>query len=191
MTEAINKLGSFATPVFNAKSEQQMLGHAEMSKYEAIFLYFTFRVEEEMNKMDASAVASFFIHKSKTTTYKARKIRDNADEYLLTDSITKNAQGKHSKRVSVLDDEDIKKKIIQWFSSQPMPKRNIGMLQEHLKTVILPKTVENDTLNDETEVEGAVVKPLSDDCLRRKLISWGFHFQRRGNIKLEWTFVVH
>jgi hypothetical protein len=72
-------------------------------------------MELGLKKVTASKLACDWVFKQNSTIYKARKIREYVQEYLQSNSITRGAQGKHSKRVSVLDDEDIKKKVVEWF----------------------------------------------------------------------------
>lgn len=190
MQAALEELGSFATPVPNAKSVQQTLGHYQMVKYEGVYHYLSFRVSLNLKKMEASRLASDLVYKQKSTIYKARKIRDYAAEYLERRLIAPGSQGKHSKRVSVLDDEDLKRKILHWFRSQPKAKRSIALLKNQLTEVILPQAIESNTLNSELLADrNEVINPLSDDCLRRKLISWGFHFQRLGTFCPSFIFI--
>ncbi|OAD70636.1 hypothetical protein PHYBLDRAFT_69527 [Phycomyces blakesleeanus NRRL 1555(-)] len=180
--DAIIDLSKFAVPVISSTSEQQKLGVAEMGKYEGAYHYLYALINTDMKKMAASKFASDIVYKQKSTWYRARKIRQHAKEYLETRRISLGAQGKHAKRVSVLDDEDIKQQILEWFRSQPRAKRSIAGLSVHLKEVILPKAIGSSLLSDELEIEGSAIKPLSTDCLRRKLISWGFHFKHLGKV---------
>lgn len=178
----LERLGSFAIPEPNRNSEQHKLGVSELAKYEGVYHYLYMIEHCKCNKTEASRIASEIVYKHKATIYKARKIKEYAKEYLLSGSITKNAQGAHSKRVSVLDDEDIKHQILEWFRNQPKAKRSIAALQKQLTEVILPKKIEADQLCDEIEVEGGSVPQLSADSIRRRLISWGFNFKYLGKL---------
>ena len=75
---------------------------------------------------------------------------------------------------------DIKEKTLEWFRSVPKFQRNIPTLQNELRTVILPAAIENHTLNVEVDDSGAITNPLSIECIRNKLIQWGFRFKRVG-----------
>jgi hypothetical protein len=70
--------------------------------------------------------------------------------------------------------------LLQFFiysTFKTKQKKSIIGLQKPLKEVILPEAFDSNSLNDEVQVDGSIIQPLSDTCLRRKLISWGFHFQ--------------
>lgn len=124
--KALSELMDFSLPIVNAKSKQQQLGVAEFSKYEGVFHYLCAIVNGNMKKMEASKHATFLIHKNKTSDHKARNIRRHTKEYLENGGvIALGTQGKHSKRVSVLDDADIKRKVIEWFRSVPRAKRSV------------------------------------------------------------------
>lgn len=130
--------------------------------------------------MQSSRAAAKLVYKEKATEYRAEVIREYAKEYLSTGSISLGAHGKHSKRVSVLDDNDIKMKAVKWFRSQPKAKRSIPALVKHLREEILPQAVGDDTLSEERLVDGSAVSQLSAESVRRKLIFWGFAFKRLG-----------
>ncbi|GAA5802583.1 hypothetical protein HPULCUR_008053 [Helicostylum pulchrum] len=69
---------------------------------------------------------------------------------------------------------DINEKVLEWFRSVPKFQRNIPILQNELRTVILPAAIENHTLNVEVDDSGAITNPLSIECIRNKLIQWLF-----------------
>lgn len=70
-------------------------------------------------------------------------IRKYAEEYIKSGCISLSAQGKHSKISSVLDDNDVKRKMIEWFRSVPKFQRNIQGLRNELRTVILPASIDH------------------------------------------------
>ncbi|KAI9260037.1 hypothetical protein EDC94DRAFT_660337 [Helicostylum pulchrum] len=77
----------------------------ERTKYQAVQTYFRLRIEG-IKKMDASETAAKTFWHGKPIAYRSRMIRENATSYLETGKIAECAQGKHSKRTSVLDDND-------------------------------------------------------------------------------------
>ena len=165
----------------NRNSAQQKAGTYEYAKYQAAHYYLQLRVEG-VKKMYASVLAAKLFWGNKATTYRSRAIRGYAQEYIKFGKIAMGAQGKHSKRVSVLDDNDIKRKLIEWIRSVPKSHRNLQGIQNHLRDTILPAAVESDTLHLETDTEGAITNPLSLECIRRKLIEWGFSFKQVGKL---------
>ncbi|KAI8375746.1 hypothetical protein EDC96DRAFT_496417 [Choanephora cucurbitarum] len=146
--DALVRLCAFVVPRTNVQSEQHKLGISQMAKYDAVYHYFkTMASSGRWRKMKSSMEAASIVYKHKATSYRAKIIREHAAEYLASYAIPLGAQGKHSKRVSVLDDNDIKMKAIKWFRSQPKAKRSIPALVNQLRTVILPKKIEASTLN--------------------------------------------
>ncbi|KAI9247109.1 hypothetical protein EDC94DRAFT_664736 [Helicostylum pulchrum] len=73
---------------------------------------------------------------------------------------------------STLPYNDINEKVLEWFRSVPKFQRNIPILQNEFRTVILPAAIENHTLNVEVDDSGAITNPLSIECIRNKLIQW-------------------
>ena len=164
------------------------MGTYELVRYLAVQQYFELRLLNK-KKMVASDAAAAQFWKAKQTSYRSRMIRRDAREFLLSGSIIKNRQGKHAKRSSVLDDNDIKEKIIEWFRSVPQFQRNLQSLRNHLKNVILPGCVGSSTLSNEVDESGVSTKPLLITCLRKKMIEWGFNFKRLGMLERKIYFM--
>ncbi|GAA5798542.1 hypothetical protein HPULCUR_003947 [Helicostylum pulchrum] len=115
--------------------------------------------------MKASETAAETLWYNKSVTYRSRMIRLYAKSYLESGKIDESM-------VSVLDDNDTKKKVLEWFRSVPKLQRNIPTLQNELRTVIVPAAIENYMLNVEVDDSGAITNPLSIECIRNKLIQW-------------------
>lgn len=101
---AYEKLAMELIPEISAG--KNVLGNSayERSKYQAVKYYF--RLIEGKKKMVASETAAKYYWHGKTITYRSRMIRLYAKTYLETGKIVESTQGKHSKRTSVLDDND-------------------------------------------------------------------------------------
>jgi hypothetical protein len=184
---AFSQLIKDASPVINRDSTQQKRGIYEQSKYQAVSRYFSIRLDNALNhgklvpdKIEASEQAARDIWFIDNPRYRGSKIREYADEYLKTGKITIGAQGKHSKRTSILDDNDIKRKVVKWLILQPKSKRSIPAVQNYLKKEVLPKMVNSNTLPNEVDTNHVESNPLSFECKRRKLIQWGFHYKNLG-----------
>ncbi|OAD72007.1 hypothetical protein PHYBLDRAFT_68717 [Phycomyces blakesleeanus NRRL 1555(-)] len=106
--DAIIDLSKFAVSVISLTSEQQKLGVAEIGKYKEAYHYLYALINMDMKKMTASKFVSDIVYKQKSAWYRAHKICQHAKKYLETRRISLGTQGKHAKRVSVLDNEDIK-----------------------------------------------------------------------------------
>lgn len=163
-------------PMINKKSSQQVEGIFEKYKRLAVYEYFLFRLGGS-NKTMASAMAAQKYWCEKATHYRINMIIKYPKEYRETRNITPSAQDKHSKRVSVLDDNNIKRKVIEWFQSVLRSQRSIPALQNHLKNVILPDAVDLCELRDKHDTNNVATNPLFSECIRRKLIQWGFDFK--------------
>jgi hypothetical protein len=167
-------------PTISCKTIIQKSGY-ERAKHQAVHYYLQLRIEG-LRKMDASETAAKMFWYNKSVTYRSRMIRLYAESYLESGKIAQSAQGKHSKRISVLDDNDVKQKVLEWFRSVPKYQRNIAGIQNQLRTVILPATIENNTLNVEADATGTITDPLCAESIRQKLIQWGFNFKRVGKL---------
>lgn len=174
---AYDVLTSELEPKISKESAQQKAGTYERTKYLAVHLYLELRIAG-IKRVQASELAAKRFWYSNVTVYRCIAIRKYAAEYIVSGKITEGSQGKHSKRVSVLDDNDIKRKIIEWFRSVPKFQRNVPAIQNELRNVIIPKAIENNALNAERYANEAI----SIECIRKKLIEWGFHFKRAGKL---------
>jgi hypothetical protein len=179
---AYDMLSSELTPRASSSNILEKSNY-ERSKYQAVHVYLDLRIKG-VKKMKASETAAKAFWYNKSTSYRSKIIRKYAKNYLESGKIAESAQGKHSKRVSVLDDNDIKRKVIEWFRSVPKFRRNIRGIQNELRTVILPSAIENNRLNLELDDSGAIINPLSVECIRQKLIQWGFSFKRVGKLHI-------
>ena len=79
-----------------------------------------------------------------------------AKVYLADGSLPCHKQGKHSKRESLLSDEDIANTVCTWIRSQP-PKE----IKEHVETIILPNKL-------------GVPATICQTTLLRFMHIWGF-----------------
>ena len=174
---AYDYLTSELEPKISLESVQQKAGTYERTKYLAVHLYLELRIDG-IKRVQASELAAKRFWYGKATVYRSIVIRKYVAEYIITGEITKGLQGKHSKRISILDDNDIKRKVIEWFRSVPKFQRNIPAIQNELRHVIIPNAIENNALNVE-RYSNAVT---SIECIRKKLIEWGFHFKRVGKL---------
>ncbi|KAG2228871.1 hypothetical protein INT48_006753, partial [Thamnidium elegans] len=174
---AYDYLTSELEPKISLESAQQKAGTYEHTKYLAVHLYLELRIDG-IKRVQASELAAKRFWYGKATVYLSIVIRKYAAEYIITGKITKGLQGKHSKRISILDDNDIKRKVIEWFRSVPKFQRDIPAIQNDLRHVIIPNAIENNALNVE-RYSNAVT---SIECIRKKLIEWGFHFKRVGRV---------
>jgi hypothetical protein len=87
--------------------------------------------------MEASDhVARYVCHKP--NSYVSRCVRAWADTYINVGKFPEHRQGKHSKRLSMLSDEDVKEKARQWLRGTKPEKRDPFALKAYLEEEVLP-----------------------------------------------------
>ena len=123
--EAMIILRPLVTDSRDSSAASNLLLPWEITKSRAVYKYFSLLIDG-MNKMDSSGVVAFFFYshatKQKTAmiaseankSYKARSIRQWADDYLETGFFQQYKQGQHIKTFSVFNDET-NKKLLQNF----------------------------------------------------------------------------
>ncbi|KAG5456958.1 MAG: hypothetical protein BJ554DRAFT_3153 [Olpidium bornovanus] len=105
-----------------------------------------------------------------TTNYAGRCIHAWARTYAQLGKLPEHTQGKHAKRASILDDEDIKAWCVQWLRTCRPQDRSAADLQRELLTVIFP---------DKLGVEATIA--ISTVAKFMKL--WGFKKRVAGGSK--------
>ncbi len=131
----------------------------------SIHRYFSL-VLEGKKTMEASEIVAENIWQKKTN-YMARCIRNWAKLYILRGDLPEISQGKHSKRDSLLDDEDIKISSCKWLRSIDPKKRSPMLLKSHLEDTILPGKL------------GTRVR-VSESTVRRYMHIWGYSLRKYG-----------
>ncbi|GAA5813405.1 hypothetical protein MFLAVUS_006883 [Mucor flavus] len=154
---AYDALTSELEPKISKESTQRKAGTYERTKYLDVHLYLELRIEG-IKRVQASELAAKRFWYSNATIYRCIAIRKYAAEYIVSGKITEGPQG-NTRRESV-----------------PKFQRNVPAIQNELRNVIIPKAIENNALNAERYANEAT----SIECIRKKLIEWGFRFKREG-----------
>jgi hypothetical protein len=129
----------------------------------AVLAYISFRLEGK-KKMEASEHVARYIC-NKQTSYMSRCVRAWAGTFLKTGVFPEHRQGEHSKRLSLLGDEDIKEKARQWLRSSKPEKRDPIALKAHLEEDVLP-------------ARSGTVMSVSVRTVQRHMHEWGYGYRR-------------
>ena len=73
--------------------------------------------------------------------YRPKAIRKWASFFLQHGELSVHSQGSHLKRLSVLSDEDIKKKVMDYFRSKKPNQRTLCNLVDRTRRVIIPEAL--------------------------------------------------
>jgi len=90
-----------------------------------------------------------------------------------TGEIPKFKQGKHRKRLSLLDDEDLKTSIAKWIKTLKPSERKIEDIEHHINEVILPQKI-------------GLPGSISKRTIYRYLKLWGFTWKESGQQVIEY-----
>lgn len=138
----------------------------------AIQCYLSLRLNGK-GKMKASAQAAAERWLSQTE-HAARCIRQWSQLFVHFGELPTHAQGKHAKRESLLNDEDVKVRCLSWLRTTDARLRSPAGLKVELESKILP---------DVLGVEG---KTISSVTVGKFLKLWGFSKKKSGQqVKLE------
>jgi transposase len=100
-----------------------------------------------------------------SSSYMARCVRNWAKTYIEDGIFVQHRQGRHSKRMSLLGDEDVKEKMRQWLRSHKPEERQPVAIKEYLEETILPEKL-------------GTRATVSPSTLRRYLQEWGYSYRR-------------
>lgn len=140
--EAMESLRPLVTDSRDRTQASNLLLPWEITKARAVYKYYSLLIDG-LNKMDSSGTVAFFFYqhstKKKTAmvlsdankSYKARSIRQWADQYLEMGEFQKYKQGQHVKTFSVFNDETNRKMIHSYLRELTDEERTPLVFMEH------------------------------------------------------------
>ncbi|KAK9353572.1 hypothetical protein V1523DRAFT_190531 [Lipomyces doorenjongii] len=122
----------------NLKQQQKDLTEFEAAQLAVLLIYFTDLQQGIPKKTILSTIARyrFFEGDHKENVIRGWVSHYRETETLMPDSI----QGKHIKWVSLLRDEDVKNKCIEFFRTTPLNSRSAVRLKEYYENVIFGRS---------------------------------------------------
>lgn len=178
MEEAEENLRLSLSRIRNKDSPFAGLSGFQLQRLFAVQRYFEKRLEG-VGKMAAStdAAQSRWIS---PTAHTARCIRQWADVYLQLGELPEYKQGKHAKRESFLDDEDVKQKGLTWLRTTAVKDRSPAGLKQYIEETVMPAKL------------GVAGRTISVDTVIKFLRLWGFEKKEIGqqvsDLQVDFTF---
>lgn len=148
----------------NQQSALAGIGAYQLQRLLTLQRYMSLLLEGK-KKMEASKMAAEARWVS-TSEWACRCIRSWAKTFLQLGHLPEHRQGRHSKRESLLDDQDIKTRCLEWLRATAPKDRSPGSLRLELETEILP-----DKMGEKVT--------LSESTVGRYMKAWGY--QKRRN----------
>jgi ribosome-associated translation inhibitor RaiA len=165
MEQAEEKLRSNLLKIKNKKSPYAQFTSYQLNRYFVVQQYLKLCLEGK-KKIEASEIAAKNRGFS-VTGYSLQNIRMWADCFLKDGLIPHHQHGVHAKRQSILSDEDVKKRAIEWLRSQDPLLRSPQGLKLHLENTILPERLgESGTIAVRT--------------ITKYMHAWGFAYRKVG-----------
>lgn len=165
LAEAEKRLREGLQKIRNKQEEFSKVSAFQLQRLMTLQRYLVLLLEGK-KKMEASRIAAEARWMT-TTDHACRCIRAWAKAYLRLGELPEHSQGKHSKRVSLLDDEDIKKRCLAWMRSARPQDRSATNVQQELQNKIFP---------DKLGIEAKISLPTVVKFLR----VWGFSKRAPG-----------
>lgn len=166
MTKAESTLRIELSRIKNKKSAFAKLSSYQIQRLFAVQRYLALRLEGQKKlKASKDAAAARWTSDSK---HAALCIRRWTNTYLKLGELPLHSQGKHAKRESVLDDQDVKDSCTSWLRSCDPKVRSADGLRTQIETEILPKIL------------GVDGKTVSVVTVSKYMHLWGFARTRVG-----------
>ncbi|CAG8778416.1 3058_t:CDS:10 [Gigaspora margarita] len=165
-----NELKNQLRNLQNAKKELAKSQPYKVQRLTSIFHYFRLLLDAERKISASEKIADNLWKGIRNTEYMSCCIRGWAKDFLEQGTLPSHQQGKHAKRASLLDDEDLKLAACTWLRSIPPKDRSPLALKKELETNIFPKSL-------------GVSITISDT--RKFMEQWGFHKKTIGQ---QWVF---
>jgi hypothetical protein len=170
LVQILNDVESAMTGLKVGNSAKKTEKGLEM-RYLAVKLYLMNMINHHLSKMKASVLAANALFKQgqtlKERSYITTAIRRWAVEFCVCGAISQSKQGHHTKHVSVLAQEDVKLKCIEWLSDRDALKRELMDLKNYINNEIVPEFAPTGTC-------GTVSLPT----LRTYMHQWGYRFRK-------------
>lgn len=116
------------------------------------------------------AAANFFAksgqREASEHSHRSRAVREWAEEFALTGTISQSKQGKHAKNISVLAHEDVKEKCIDWLKKRKPMQRDLALLKQYIDNDIVPSLFPE------------ITSKISIATIRTYIQDWGFKYRR-------------
>lgn len=158
-----NSLYKFTEPVMNKRQENSEVNAYNFSRYSAVKYYFEKRLEG-FNKGDASKAAAKFHWENASKFYRPNAIVCWAKEFLENEKLSEHSQGAHTKRLSLLSDNDIKKEILDFIIKTAPAQRKLDLFLEYINNEVIPSSL---------GVPGTITKTT----LAAYLEKWGYSYR--------------
>ncbi|CAO3651268.1 unnamed protein product [Cunninghamella blakesleeana] len=126
------------------KSDQEHL-----MKYRTVRYYLTLLQDNKLEKVDCSMKAAkdiVLLDDTEKTSYIATAIRNWANRFIEDGYIKESMQGRFTKHISVLSNEDIKQECIHWLYSTKINNRDIFELQKYIESLLEKKRLDVKTV---------------------------------------------
>lgn len=124
----------------NASSANEVIELYQHARLKSIYEYFLKRLNG-IKKLETAtgAVNSVWIDLFKV--YRPKAIIRRSKEYLRSGSLSRHKQGVHTKRMSFLDDTNVKVKLLSWLRLQKPEHRSIAHVQRYLQEDLVPSVL--------------------------------------------------
>ena len=140
LQQAHDDIIQFIVRKMNQSHEMKVMSDYQRQKYRAVHGYLLKRIHGlKTIKASQQAANNIFILPSKY--YRPYAIRFWANEFIQHGTISTHQQGKHAKRVSFFDYEDIQLAARNWFMITKPEQRSIHELATRINTVIIPQAL--------------------------------------------------
>lgn len=121
------------------KNGQPTLNQFDFLRSQSVKMYLMRLLEGKKKIESAKQIAKEIWNKD--TAYFCRAIRQWSSSFLKTGMISKFQQGKHSKRPSLLDDEDVQLTICKYIRTLNPKDRNMPDIQKYINEFVLPRKI--------------------------------------------------
>jgi hypothetical protein len=140
LQSAFEELEKLIIPQAGSSSAINTMQTYHLCKLQAVHRYFCYRLQDH-KKMDASDRAAKDLWITWSSNYRARAIRQWADEYIEFGYVSEYHRGKHAKRISFLADEDVKEMVRSWITQQKAERRNLVDILRYVNEEAIPEVL--------------------------------------------------
>ena len=119
LKQALEKIQQYTDVRVGKSHEGRSISNYEFLRYCALERYLTGILQNPRRKVQSSLASAQLTFPKRNQQHWARKIRTWADYFLRNSELSIHRQGKHIKVKSLIDDEDIRRRCLEYLRSQP------------------------------------------------------------------------
>lgn len=161
---AYEDIVKLTAPVMNKSKKGSTADTYDFVRYTSVKMYFRYRLAG-YNKGESSEKVAQDFWPNSSKAYRAKSIVKWSKEFLRQGELSRHCQGVHIKRESLLNDADVKGKILEMIRATKPAERSLSYIKKYIEDDVFPLIL-------------GVTGSISEPTLSKYLYEWGYSYRK-------------